>query len=162
MLASTSIYRRELLTRLQLPFAVAAPDVDETALPGEAPQATALRLAVAKAKAVAAQYPAALIIGSDQVAVLDGLQIGKPYTHDNAAKQLKMMRGKAVLFHTALCLYNSANGKVQKQAVQMQMFSIDDPVLVKIRDTLNNLDVNTLTPVEALMKLDEIQRVIKG
>lgn len=117
MLASTSVYRRELLARLQLPFAVAAPDVDETPLPGETPPATALRLAEAKARKVGASHPNALIIGSDQVAVLDGVQLGKPLTHDNAVRQLKLMRGRSVIFHTALCLYNSASGNLQQAVV---------------------------------------------
>ncbi|MEW6313277.1 MAG: Maf family nucleotide pyrophosphatase [Pseudomonadota bacterium] len=117
VLASTSVYRRELLARLQLPFAVAAPDVDETPLPGETPPATALRLAEAKARKVGASHPNALIIGSDQVAVLDGVQLGKPLTHDNAVRQLKLMRGRSVIFHTALCLYNSASGNLQQAVV---------------------------------------------
>ena len=113
VLASTSIYRRELLTRLQIPFSVAAPDVDETPLADELPQDTALRLAQLKAQTVAAAFPQALIIGSDQVAVLDGMQLGKPYTHENAVKQLRFMRGKKVIFYTALCLLNSLTGKSQ-------------------------------------------------
>jgi len=113
VLASTSIYRRELLTRLQIPFSVAAPDVDEKPLADELPQDTALRLAQLKAQTVAAAFPRALIIGSDQVAVLDGMQLGKPYTHENAVKQLRFMRGKKVIFYTALCLLNSLTGKSQ-------------------------------------------------
>lgn len=117
VLASTSPYRRELLARLHIPFAVAAPDVDETALPGEAPEQTAGRLAETKARAVAAQFPDALIIGSDQVAVLDNMQLGKPHTHENAVKQLSMMRGKCVVFNTALALFNSRSGNVQNRLV---------------------------------------------
>lgn len=104
ILASTSAYRRELLARLGLPFEVAAPQVDETALPQEAPQDTARRLAQAKAAAVAARYPQAVVIGSDQVAVLEGTTLGKPGNHANAVRQLKAMRGKEVAFHTALCV----------------------------------------------------------
>ena len=107
ILASSSAYRRELLQRLQLPFEVMLPDVDETPLPGEAPEATALRLARAKAAAVAARAPGALVIGSDQVATLDGEQIGKPGNHANALQQLQKMRGRRVVFHTALCLWDS-------------------------------------------------------
>lgn len=113
VLASTSIYRSELLKRLQLPFETAAPDVDETPLPNESARATSLRLAEAKARAVAVRYPNALIIGSDQVALLDGQQLGKPLTHDNAVKQLQLMRGKTTCFYTALTLLNSKTGNVQ-------------------------------------------------
>ncbi len=113
VLASTSIYRSELLKRLQLPFEIAAPDVNETPLPNEPARATSLRLAEAKARAVAVHYPNALIIGSDQVALLDGQQLGKPLTHDNAVKQLQLMRGKTTCFYTALTLLNSKTGNVQ-------------------------------------------------
>lgn len=117
VLASTSPYRRELLARLQIPFAVIAPEVDETPLPGEAPEATALRLSQLKAQAVQAAYPHALIIGSDQVATLQGRQIGKPGTHAKAVEQLRLMRGKSVVFHTALALYNSASGRMHTTSV---------------------------------------------
>ena len=117
VLASTSRYRRELLARLQLPFESAAPDVDETALREETPPQTALRLAQLKARAVAQKFPAALIIGSDQVATLDGAQIGKPGGHARALAQLKSMQGRAVVFHTALCLLNSASGRMQVREV---------------------------------------------
>lgn len=104
ILASTSRYRRELLERLHLPFSVAAPAVDETPLPGETPAQTALRLSRDKAAAVAAQHPGALVIGADQVATLDGVQLGKPGNHDRALAQLLQMRGRTVTFHSALCL----------------------------------------------------------
>lgn len=117
ILASTSPYRRDLLSRLQIPFEVFAPDVDETPLPGEHPEQTATRLAEAKARVGATRFPDALIIGSDQVATLEGLQLGKPHTHENATKQLRMMRGKSVVFNTALCLYNSRSGTVQNRLV---------------------------------------------
>ncbi|MCA1247918.1 Maf family nucleotide pyrophosphatase [Massilia sp. MS-15] len=107
ILASSSAYRRELLSRLQLPFEAIAPDIDEAPLPGEAPQDTALRLARGKAAAVAARAPGALVIGSDQVATLDGMQIGKPGDHARALAQLQLMRGRRVVFHTALCLWDS-------------------------------------------------------
>lgn len=106
ILASSSAYRRELLQRLGLPFEAVAPDIDETPLDGETPQATALRLARAKAQAVATLHPGALVIGSDQVATLDGLQIGKPGDHPRALAQLQLMRGCEVVFHTALCLWD--------------------------------------------------------
>ena len=104
VLGSTSRYRRELLERLRIPFEVAAPDVDETPRPGELPQALAERLALAKAKAVAAAFPDAVVIGSDQVADLDGLPLGKPGTHDKAVAQLRQMRGHTVIFQTAVAV----------------------------------------------------------
>jgi septum formation protein len=106
ILASSSAYRRELLGRLHLPFEAISPDVDETPLPGETPEATALRLARAKAAAIALENPGALVIGSDQVATLDGAQIGKPGDHARALAQLQTMRGRRVVFHTALCLWD--------------------------------------------------------
>ncbi|MBK5103405.1 MAG: septum formation inhibitor Maf [Burkholderiales bacterium] len=117
VLASTSRYRRELLARLGLPFEVASPHVDETALPNEAPQDTARRLAEAKARAVAQRYPRAIVIGSDQVAVLEGMPLGKPGNHANALRQLKAMRGKEVSFHTALCVCHAASGQAPTRVV---------------------------------------------
>ena len=107
-----------------MPFDVAVPDIDETPQPGEAPETTALRLARDKATAVAAEFPGALIIGSDQVATLDGNQIGKPGTHDNALRQLKMMRGRQVVFHTALCLLDGriANSDSNTELINVQTF----------------------------------------
>lgn len=116
ILASSSPYRRELLERLRIPFDVAVPAIDETPLAGESPEATALRLAQAKARAVAAGLSAgdrALVIGSDQVATYDGHQIGKPGTHEKALAQLQGMRGREVLFHSALCLFDSRSGDAQ-------------------------------------------------
>lgn len=107
ILASSSPYRAELLARLQLPFQAAAPDIDETPLANEAPEQTALRLAQQKAASLSAQFPDTIIIGSDQVATLDGLQIGKPGNHENALKQLQLMRGREVIFHTALCVLDN-------------------------------------------------------
>jgi septum formation protein len=121
ILASSSIYRCELLERLQLPFTVVAPEVDETPLADELPQVTALRLAQAKARKVGASQLDALVIGCDQVATLDNMQLGKPYTHDNAVKQLRMMRGRSVVFHSALCLYNSASGQMQAEVVPYEV-----------------------------------------
>jgi septum formation protein len=113
ILASSSRYRRELLERLRLPFDVIAPDIDETPLDGEAPEATAVRLSIAKARAAAVLAPGALVIGSDQVATCDGRQIGKPGTHENARVQLQSMRGKSVEFHSALCLFDSRSDNIQ-------------------------------------------------
>ena len=117
ILASSSIYRRELLTHLQIPFTCISPDVDETILTGEQPQETAIRLAQVKARKVADSHTDALIIGCDQVATLDGIQLGKPLNHDNATKQLRMMRGREVTFHSALCLYNAAKQIMQAEVV---------------------------------------------
>ncbi len=113
ILASTSRYRAQLLSRLGLPFSSIAPLVDESPLPAEAPAALAHRLAMAKAQAVAAQAPGSWVIGSDQVAELDGQPLGKPGSRDAACAQLAAMSGKPVLFHTALCL---ANGQQLLQA----------------------------------------------
>ena len=110
VLGSTSRYRRELLQRLGLPFTVAAPDVDETPLQGEAPRALALRLALAKAHAVAAQHPDAVVIGSDQVADLRGQPLGKPGTHERASAQLQRMSGETVIFQTAVAVVCAATG----------------------------------------------------
>lgn len=115
VLASSSIYRSELLKRLQLPFETIAPNVDETPLPHESARVTSMRLAQEKARTVAGHYPDALIIGSDQVALLEGRQLGKPLTHDNAVKQLRAMRGKTTSFHTALTLLNSRTGTEQTE-----------------------------------------------
>lgn len=104
VLASTSIYRRELLARLRLPFDTARPEVDERPLAGESPTDLSLRLAVAKAGAVAAMQPGSAVIGSDQVAELDGSPLGKPGTRDGALAQLGAMSGRAVLFRTAVCV----------------------------------------------------------
>ena len=106
ILGSSSPYRRELLSRLGLPFEVMTPDIDESPHPGETPEATALRLSREKARAIALRAPGRLIIGSDQVATLDGAQIGKPGNHENALKQLQAMRGRRVIFHSALCLWD--------------------------------------------------------
>lgn len=113
ILASTSIYRSELLSTLQIPFQIASPNVDETPLPGEDAKQTSTRLSQLKALAVAKNYPDALIVGSDQVALLDGQQLGKPLTHDNAVRQLRAMRGKTVVFYTALTLLNAVDGSMQ-------------------------------------------------
>lgn len=129
ILASSSAYRRELLARLHLPFESVAPDIDETPLPGEAPEATALRLARAKAQAIAAAMPGALVIGSDQVATLDGEQIGKPGDHVKALAQLRKMRGRRVVFHTSLCLWD---GRIADPGAACQIENIQ--TFVTFRD----------------------------
>jgi septum formation protein len=113
VLASSSAYRRVLLERLGLPFEVISPDVDEAPLPGEQAERTALRLAEAKARAVAPRAPGKLVIGSDQVAEVDGAHIGKPGDHDTALRQLHSVRGKRVVFHTALCVCDTTSGRLQ-------------------------------------------------
>lgn len=117
VLASGSRYRRELLARLRIPFDIAHPDIDEIARPGEAPVETAIRLAHAKAADVAAHYRDALVIGSDQVATLDGVQIGKPGSHERALEQLKRMRARTVTFHTAMCLIDTRSGVVRTREI---------------------------------------------
>ncbi|GAA3991923.1 Maf family nucleotide pyrophosphatase [Comamonas faecalis] len=128
VLGSTSRYRRELLARLGLPFEVTAPATDETPLPGEAPRALALRLALAKARAVAAQHPGAVVIGSDQVADLDGQPLGKPGNHERATAQLRRMSGKTVIFQTALAVVCQATGfeQVDLAAVCVRFRALSD------------------------------------
>ncbi len=117
VLASTSRYRRELLGRLRIPFSVADPRVDETALPGEAPEATAVRLACAKALAVANGQADAQIIGCDQVAVAGGMILGKPGNHENAVRQLRELSGREATFYTALCLHDTGTGRTSTRVV---------------------------------------------
>jgi septum formation protein len=121
ILASTSPYRRELLERLRHPFTVAPSQVDETPLPGEAPSVLALRLARAKAAAVAKEHPEAVVIGSDQVADLAGLALGKPGNHERATKQLAAMSGQSVVFHTAVSVVCLANGFAQTELAQVRV-----------------------------------------
>jgi septum formation protein len=125
VLGSTSPYRRELLSRLRLAFDVAVPDVDETARPGEPPVELAKRLALAKARSVAARFPQAVVIGSDQVADLDGKPLGKPGNHENAVLQLRRMRGQVVVFQTAVAVVCTATGFEQADLA---------PVKVTFRD----------------------------
>ncbi len=113
ILGSTSPFRRTLLERLQIPFTVESPQTDEAKLPNESADALVLRLAEAKARDVAKRHPAALIIGSDQVAVIGDAIVGKPGNRENAIAQLTTAAGKAVVFHTGLCLLNSASGRLQ-------------------------------------------------
>ena len=122
VLASTSRYRRVLLERLQIPFEWADPQTDETANPGEPSGATALRLAEAKARAVAPRYPDALIIGSDQVASCDGMRLDKPGNHENAVRQLTAMSGKAANFDTGVVLLDAKTGKSAGRVVGCRVF----------------------------------------
>ena len=121
ILGSTSPYRRELLERLRLPFEVAAPDVDESPQSGETPKQLACRLAMAKARAVAAQFPACVVIGSDQVAELDGQALGKPGNHARALAQLQQMRGKSVIFQTAVAVVCLETGFAQMDLAQVKV-----------------------------------------
>jgi len=125
ILASSSSFRRDLLEKLQIPFSCVSPKLDETPLAIETPCETALRLSQEKARKVALEYPNALIIGCDQVATLDGEVLGKPLHHKNATKQLQLMRGKEVTFHSALCLFNAKTKQMQSDVV---------PYLVKFRN----------------------------
>ena len=124
ILASSSKFRRELLHKLQIPFNSISPKVDETALTNEKPHETALRLAQVKARKIGKKHPHALVIGCDQVATLDGEQLGKPGNHHNATLQLQKMRGREVTFHSALCLYNAETNVMQAEVV---------PYLVRFR-----------------------------
>lgn len=117
ILGSSSPYRRELLARLRLPFSVVSPHIDETPHAGESPIDTALRLALEKARHIAQSHPNALIIGADQVATVNGEQIGKAGGFDKALAQLQMMRGKTALFHSALCLYDARNDSYQLENI---------------------------------------------
>ena len=117
ILASTSPYRKALLERLDLAFETAKPEIDESPLQGETAQTLVARLAEAKARAVAKDYPAAIIIGSDQVAVLDEHILGKPGNHQNAVRQLQEASGKCVIFHTGLCVFNTQTGKARVKVI---------------------------------------------
>jgi septum formation protein len=122
LLASTSVYRRELLARLGLPFEVFSPMVDETPLLAEVPESTALRLAEAKARAGASALPGALVIGSDQVAEVDGERLDKPGEHGRAVQQLTLLSGRSAMFHTAVALLNTRTGAIRKQLVPTRVY----------------------------------------
>jgi septum formation protein len=121
ILGSTSVYRRELLNRLRIPFDVQAPEVDETAISGESPLQLAQRLALAKAHAVAQKFPDSVVIGSDQVADLDGLSLGKPGNFERATLQLRQMRGKTVVFQTAVAVVCHATGFVAQDCAAVNV-----------------------------------------
>ena len=128
ILASTSRYRRELLERLRIPFRALSPETDETPLPGEAPAALAERLALAKARALAARFPDAVVIGADQVADVDGSAIGKPGDHARAVEQLRAMSGRTIVFQTALAVVRASAGfaEVRRVAVPVRFRTLDD------------------------------------
>ena len=138
ILGSTSRYRKELLARLRIPFETAAPDVDETPHSNESPKDLALRLALAKARAVALKHPDAVVIGSDQVADLDGIPLGKPGNHTNAILQLQRMRGKTVIFQTALSVVCIATGYERTDLAEVK---------VKFRD-LSDAEIETYLRAE--------------
>jgi len=117
ILASSSPYRRELLERLRIPFEVIAPEVDETPRDGEAPEKLVERLSILKARKIADQFPGALVIGSDQVAVYDGRIVGKPHSHDKAVQQLRSASGKTVTLYTGLALVNADTRRVQCEVI---------------------------------------------
>ena len=152
VLASTSRYRRELLERLRLPFTVAAPDADETPNPGENCAATALRLAEAKARSLKIQFPDALIIGSDQVADLDGQPQGKPGNFGNALRQLRAMRGRTVVFHTAVALFDARFNRIQVKNVPttVDFRSLHDDQLGRYLELEEPYDCAGSAKVEAL------------
>lgn len=152
ILASTSPYRRELLGRLQTPFEVCAPDIDETPLPNEAPAATAERLASAKAQAVRAQFPSALIIGSDQIAYCGQQRFGKPGNRDNARIQLRSLSGKIVVFHTGLCLFNSKSNRshVRGVATEVRFRELSDQEIERYLDKEDALNCAGSARSEAL------------
>jgi len=138
ILGSTSPYRRQLLERLRLPFDVVAPAVDETPLPHETPQQLASRLAMSKARAVAAEFPACVVIGSDQVADLDGQPLGKPGNHARATAQLQSMRGRTVIFQTAVAVVCQDSHFAQLDLAQVK---------VKFRD-LTDLEIEAYLQAE--------------
>ncbi len=129
ILASTSVYRRELLTRLRIPFEVISPKVDETPFTGESTLDLAMRLAHAKAEAVAKQFPEAWVIGSDQVADLCGAAIGKPGNFERAMAQLQLMRGQTVIFHAALCLMKGDTQTTLSVPTEVRFRKLPDTVL---------------------------------
>jgi len=141
ILASSSVYRRELLTRLQFNFESIAPELDESPNPGESPEQTALRLAQQKAEAIAKNQPEAIIIGSDQVATLGDMQIGKPGNHEAALKQLQLMRGREVAFHTALCVLDNRQNAPSPLQIQ------DICTMVRFRD-LSNAELDAYLRIE--------------
>lgn len=142
VLASTSAYRRELLKRFGLPFEIARPDIDESPLPDESPRATAERLAIGKAKAVAGQFDGALIIGSDQVASMGDQRFGKPGTVERAVAQLRAMSGRTVVFDTALAVLNTRSGHIQIETIptEVRFRHLSDDEIVRYVERERPLD----------------------
>jgi len=131
ILASSSRYRHEMLSRLRVPFTAVSPDVDETPLPGETPAALSLRLSRAKAEAVCGQHPGAVVIGSDQVATVDGAPLGKPGNFERAREQLRMLSGRTVEFHSALCVHDG------------ERHELEDVITRCVFRTLSNRQIDT-------------------
>jgi len=131
ILASTSPFRKEILEKLGIDFDTASPETDETALTNESPQQLVERLSIVKAKAIADKVNNALVIGSDQISVINGEIIGKPHTHENAVKQLQAASGKTVTFYTGLCLYNSTTQQYQSEVVPFNVVfrHLDDQLI---------------------------------
>lgn len=152
ILASASPYRQELLQRLGLPFTVVAPGIDETPREGESPAETAVRLAADKARAVAAQHPTALIIGSDQIADFHGLAVGKPRDRADALEQLRTLRGRTVIFHTAVALLNARTGTCRSALVDVvsTFRSLDDATLEAYLDRERPFDCAGSVKAEGL------------
>lgn len=150
ILASTSPYRRELLARLRLPFETLAPDVDESALPGETPAALAERLALAKARAVATLRPDAIVIGSDQVADLDGEALGKPGSHERAAAQLRRMSGRETIFQTAVAVVAPGLAAIERAEVKVRMRELTDAAIEAYLRTDQPYDCAGSAKVESL------------
>jgi len=152
VLASASHYRKALLERLGVPFIVAAADIDETALSGETPAVSALRLAEAKTRAVAARHPASLIIGSDQLAECAGAPLGKPRDRAHAKELLRDMRGRSIVFHTALCLLNSQSGRLQSALVDVvtTLRALDDDAIEAYLDRDQPFDCAGAMRIETL------------
>jgi septum formation protein len=152
VLASGSVYRKQLLERLDLPFVVAVPGIDEQALPHETPAESAVRLAQAKARAVAVSHPANLIIGSDQIAECGGVPVGKPRDREHALAMLRAMRGRTVVFHTGLALLNSRSGRVQIALVDVTstLRALDDAALTAYLDRDQPFDCAGAIRIETL------------
>ncbi len=152
ILASSSRYRRELLERFDIPFDIARPEIDETALDGELPAATAERLAAEKARAVARRYPDALIIGSDQVAFMDATRFGKPGTTEKAIDQLRRMQGRTVVFHTGVALLNARTQRMQVGGVptQVRFRKLDEREITRYVEKEMPLDCAGSAKAEAL------------
>jgi len=152
VLASSSSYRKALIARLGLDCAVIAPEIDETRLPGESPVATATRLAQAKARKVAVMNPGALIIGSDQVAMLDETVLDKPGSHAAAVRQLRAMSGRTAVFHTAVCLYDAPADAMQCASVPttVRMRELSDDMIERYLQRDRPYDCAGSAKIEAL------------
>ena len=151
ILASSSRYRRELLDRLGIAYTCESPDIDESSLPGETPQDTAMRLAEMKARAIWQKHPGAVVIGSDQVADLAGEKLGKPHTRENAIKQLQRMQGNEVIFTTALCIINAeGHAETIKSQTTTRMRQLSDETIADYVDREKPFDCAGAAKIERL------------